>query len=171
MKEQILSFKFAFRGIWKAIKSESHMRFHIVSGFYVMVFSLFYNFSPTQNALLIVLVATVIALETLNTCIEELSNLCADRYEILVRFAKDAAAGAVLVVSLAAVAVGIIFFFDLTVIHRILCFFADNAFLLALLVLSAVVSVIFIAVGPVGINEKWLIYRRKFKNKSVKNNK
>lgn len=107
----------------------------------------------------------------MNTCIEELSNLCADRYEILVRFAKDAAAGAVLVVSLAAVAVGIIFFFDLTVIHRILCFFADNAFLLTLLVLSAVVSAIFIAVGPVGINEKWLIYRRKFKNKSVKNNK
>lgn len=147
------------------------MRFHIVSGFYVFVFSLFYNFSPTQIALLIVLVATVIALETLNTCIEELSNLCADRYEVLVRFAKDAAAGAVLVVSLAAVAVGIIFFFDLAVIQRILCFFADNVFLLALLVLSAVASVIFIAVGPVGVNEKRILFRRKFKKKSVKNNK
>lgn len=136
-----------------------------------MMFSLFYDFSPTQTALLIVLVAAVIALETLNTCIEELSNLCADRYEILVRFAKDAAAGAVLVVSLSAVAVGIIFFFDLTVIRKILCFFADNILFLALLALSAVLSVIFIVLGPVGINEKWILYRRKFKNKSVKNNK
>lgn len=170
MKKQILSFKFAFRGVWKAIKSESHMRFHIVAGLYVLLFSLFYDFSPVQIALLVVLIALVIAFETLNTCIEELSNLCADRYEPLVRFAKDAAAGAVLVTSLAAAAVGVIFFWNISVIQCIFGFFADNILLLVLLVLSVSASIIFVVLGPTGIKEKFILHRRKSKDKSAENN-
>ena len=44
MKKQIKSFKSAFRGFCFAVKSESHMRFHLVATFYVFVFGCFYNF-------------------------------------------------------------------------------------------------------------------------------
>lgn len=45
MKKQIKSFKSAFRGFCFAVKSESHMRFHLVATFYVFVFGCFYDFS------------------------------------------------------------------------------------------------------------------------------
>lgn len=130
------------------------MRFHIVAGIYVLVFSLFYDFTDGQYALLIVLIASVMAAETVNTCIEELCNLMFDHFEPLVKIIKDAAAGAVLILSVAAAAVAVIFFLDFEVIGRIILFFTANPVFLALLVLSAVISAIFIVWGPVGIKNK-----------------
>lgn len=154
MKKQILSFKCAFRGIWYTVKSESHMRFHMVAGFYVLLFSLFYNFSAAQTALLIILIALIMAAEIVNTCIEELCNLISDRYEPLIRVAKDTAAGAVLVLSIAAAVVAVVFFLDFDVLYGIFLFFFANPVLLVLLVISAVLSVVFVKLGPVGIKEK-----------------
>lgn len=154
MKKQILSFKCAFRGIWYTVKSESHMRFHMVAGFYVLLFSLFYNFSAAQTALLIILIALIMAAEIVNTCIEELCNLISDRYEPLIRVAKDTAAGAVLVLSIAAAVVAVVFFLDFDVLYGIFLFFCANPVLLVLLVISAVLSVVFVKLGPVGIKEK-----------------
>ncbi len=154
MKKQILSFKNALRGIYYTIKSESHMRFHMVAAFYVILFSMFYNFSPAELALLFVLIALVMAAEVINTCIEELCNLTADRYEPIIRFAKDAAAGAVLILSAASVAVALIFFIDIDVILNIISFFVSNPLLFAIFILSACLSAVFVALGPVGIKNK-----------------
>lgn len=128
----------------------------MVAGFYVLLFSLFYNFSATQTALLIILIALIMFSEIVNTCIEELCNLVCDRYEPLIRIAKDTAAGAVLVLSIAAVAVAVVFFLDFDVIYGIFLFFCANPVLLALLLISAVFSVVFVKLGPVGIKEKLL---------------
>lgn len=164
MKKQLLSFKYALRGIWNTVKSGNHMRFHIVMAFYVLVFSSFYKFTATQQALLIVLIAAVMAFEAVNTCIEEICNLTADRFEPIIKAAKDAAAGAVLILSVAAVTVGIIFFWNTVVIAQILDFFAHNIFMLVLLALSVILSVIFVWLGPVGIKAKFLRLKiKKFK--------
>ncbi len=128
----------------------------MVAGFYVLLFSLFYNFSVAQTALLIILTALIIAAEIINTCIEELCNLISDRYEPLIRVAKDTAAGAVLVLAIAAVAVAAVFFLDFDVLYGIFLFFSDNPFLLVLLLISAVFSVVFVKLGPVKIKEKLL---------------
>jgi len=128
----------------------------MVAGFYVLLFSLFYNFSAAQTALLIILIALIMFAEIVNTCIEELCNLISDRYEPIIRIAKDAAAGAVLVLSIAAVAVAVVFFLDFDVLYGIFLFFCANPVLLALLVISAAFSVVFIVLGPVGIKEKLL---------------
>lgn len=128
----------------------------MVAGFYVLLFSLFYNFSVAQTALLIILTALIMAAEIINTCIEELCNLISDRYEPLIRVAKDTAAGAVLVLAIAAVAVAAVFFLDFDVLYGIFLFFSDNPFLLVLLLISAVFSVVFVKLGPVKIKEKLL---------------
>lgn len=161
MKKQILSFKYAFCGVWNAIKSESHMRFHIVAGFYVLLFSLFYDFSLAQRALLVVLIALIIAFEIVNTCIEELCNLISTSFMPLIKLIKDMAAGAVLVLSMASVVVAFLFFWDLSVIMSILKFFLGNILLFCLLILSTVIAVIFVALGPVGI--KNIFINRKVK--------
>ena len=164
MIKQLLSFKSGFKGVWYTIKSESHMRFHMVAGFYVLLFSLFYEFSVSQTALLILLIASVMFAEIINTCLEELCNLVADRYEPIVKIVKDMAAGAVLVLSIASAIIAIIFFWNVPVIMQILSYFAKNIFMLVLLIISAVISVIFVALGPTGIKTAFL--RLKFKNKN-----
>lgn len=139
------------------------MRFHIVLGIYVLLFSLFYSFSPAQYAVLVLLITSVMALETVNTCIEDLCGLVADRYEPLVKFAKDAAAGAVLIVAMGAVAIACIFFLDFNVIGRIFAFFAENLLYLIFLLISEVISAFFVVLGPVGIKEKFI----KLKNRHL----
>ncbi|WP_449076359.1 diacylglycerol kinase family protein [Ruminococcus sp.] len=163
MKKQIFGFKCAFKGIIRTINSESHMRFHIVAGIYVLLFSMFYSFSPAQYAVLVLLITLVMALETVNTCIEDLCGLVADRYEPLVKFAKDAAAGAVLIVAMGAVAIACIFFLDFNVINTIFTFFAENLLYLIFLLISAVISAFFVVLGPVGIKEKFI----KLKNRHL----
>ena len=140
------------------------MRFHMVAGFYVLLFSLFYEFSVSQTALLILLIASVMFAEIINTCLEELCNLVADRYEPIVKIVKDMAAGAVLVLSIASAIIAIIFYWNVPVIMQILSYFAKNIFMLVLLIISAVISVIFVALGPTGIKTAFL--RLKFKNKN-----
>lgn len=161
MIKQLSSFKSAFKGVWYTIKSESHMRFHMVAGFYVLLFSLFYDFSTAQIALLVFLTASIMFAEIVNTCLEELCNLVADRYEPIVKIVKDMAAGAVLVLSIASAIIAIIFFWNVPVIVQILSYFAKNIFMLVLLIISAVISVTFVALGPVGIKTAFL--RLKFK--------
>lgn len=151
MRKQALSFKNAFSGIWNTIKRESHMRFHMAAAFYVILFSFFYDFSAAQRAILLILIGLVMALECINTCIEQLCDFCADRYEPLIKRIKDISAGAVLIVSAAAAAVAVIFFFDIGTILNIYHFFIANPALLALLALSAVFAVVFVALGPVKI--------------------
>ncbi len=128
-----------------------------------MLFSMFYSFSPTQYAVLVLLITSVIALETVNTCVEDLCGLVADRYEPLVKFAKDAAAGAVLTVALGAAVIACIFFLDFNVINTIFTFFAENLLYLIFLLISAVISAFFVVLGPVGIKEKFI----KLKNRHL----
>ncbi len=128
----------------------------MVAGVYVLIFSLFYNFTVAQMALLVILIASVMAAEIINTCIEELCNLTADRYEPLVKAAKDAAAGAVLVLSVAAAIVAVFFFVDFEVIGNIIAFFTKSPVLIAVLGISAIVSVVFVWLGPIGMKEKLL---------------
>lgn len=128
-----------------------------------MLFSMFYSFSPTQYAVLVLLITSVMALETVNTCVEDLCGLVADRYEPLVKFAKDAAAGAVLTVALGAAVIACIFFLDFNVINTIFTFFAENLLYLIFLLISAVISAFFVVLGPMGIKEKFI----KLKNRHL----
>ena len=163
MKKQIKSFKSAFRGFCFAVKSESHMRFHLVATFYVFVFGCFYDFSAAKWALLAVLCALIIALEMINTCVEKLCDLFCDRYDFSVKIIKDIAAAAVLAVSFSAVFTAVLFFLDFEVIGKIFLYFVNNPVMLVLLILSAVISAVFVCAGPVKIKNAFLGIKRKDK--------
>ncbi|HCA05416.1 MAG TPA: diacylglycerol kinase [Ruminococcaceae bacterium] len=161
MKKQLKSFGYAFGGIARAICTEAHMRFHLVAAFYVLIFSLFYNFSAAQYAVLLILIALIIAAELLNTAIENVCDLVTSEQNSHVKIAKDMAAGAVLVLSIAAAVIACVFFINLKVIAEIFGFFASNPLLLALLIISAVAAVIFVWLGPDGIRNKLFRKRNK----------
>jgi len=161
MKHQINSFKVAFQGIWFAIKSESHIRFHLVASFYVIIFSFFYSLSKAQWAVVLLLMASVITAELFNTAIEALCALNTQSYDQIVKITKDVAAGAVLLLSVAAVVIAFIFYFDIAVIQSIIAFFLSRVELLVLLIISFVISALFVALGPMGIANLHYKFKRK----------
>lgn len=153
MMKQLKSFGCAIRGFFGAVCSEGHLRFHLVAAFYVLLFSLFYNFSAAQTAVLVILIAAVIAAELFNTALENACDAVTTEQNEFIKRAKDISAGAVLALSAAAVAVAALFFLDFEVIKSIFAYFAQNIHMLAILVLSAVLAVLFVIPGPKKIIE------------------
>ena len=148
MKRQLKSFACAFRGIWDAICDESHLRFHLVAGFYVLLLAPLFGVSRLQYAVLILLIAAVLAAELINTAIEDVSDALTRQQNAFIRLAKDIAAGAVLILAIAAVAVAVLFFARWEAVLGVFRFFAHHIVLAVLLVLSAVPAVWFVLRGP-----------------------
>ena len=147
MKKQLKSFGFAIRGFVGAVCDEGHLRFHLVAAVYVLVFSLFYHFSAVQTAVLVILIALVIAAELFNTAIEKACDAITKEQNEHIKRAKDISAGAVLVLSVAAVIVAVIFFWDIEVIKSIFAYFVANIHMLIILIISAVLSTLFVIFG------------------------
>lgn len=159
MKKQLRSFGCALKGFWGAVCKEGHLRFHLVAAAYVLVFSAFYNLSAAQLAVLILLIASVISAELFNTALENACDAVTKENNEFIKRAKDIAAGAVLVLSAAAVAVAVAFFWSIEVIRSISGYFLSNIPMLIVLVVSAVFSVWFVALGP-----GWIICKIKKDN-------
>lgn len=110
MKKQLKSFGFAFEGIFRALNTESHLRFHFVAAFYVFLFGFLGEFSPVQWAVLSVTCALVIFAELVNTAAEEICDLYSTEYNPKIKRIKDICAGAVLTLAFAACVVAVCLF-------------------------------------------------------------
>jgi len=82
------------------------MRFHAVASAVVLVLSLLVGVSRLELAILVLVIAAVFVAELFNTALEFAVDLVTREYRPLAKLAKDVAAGAVLVTSIAALAVG-----------------------------------------------------------------
>lgn len=102
------SFQHAFAGIWYVIRTQRNAKIHLAIASFVVVLSLFLGLPPAQWALLVLTIALVIAAEILNTVIESLADLVSPDFHPLAKIAKDAAAGAVLVLAIGSVLVGLL---------------------------------------------------------------
>lgn len=138
------SFRYAVQGVWHTISHERNMRVHIVATIYVLLFSAFYRLNATQKILLCSVICLVLITELLNTSIEAIVNLLSPQYSHYAKIAKDTAAGAVLVSAVLAVLTGIWMFWDIQVFKSILSYFTAYPLMLVLLVLSVVLSALFI---------------------------
>src|SRR5580658_297936 len=106
------SFHYAFAGILYATRTQPNMRIHLVLGGAVLLATLYLRLQRVYVVCIIVLVAFVLALELLNTAIESVVDLMTVAHHPLARIAKDTAAGAVLVATLASVIVGYMIFYE-----------------------------------------------------------
>lgn len=110
MKSEIKSFTHACNGILYAIRSEKHMRFHLLAAFLVTDAGWFFNINTIEWCLIISSIGAVIAAEIFNTALEQLVNLVSPQQHVIAGKVKDLAAGAVLIISIAALLIGIIIF-------------------------------------------------------------
>lgn len=119
------SFGYAFCGIARCIRTQRNMRFHIGAAGAVLMLGVICEVSRSEALALLLTVGGVPALECVNTAIENAVDL-ASKGEISdhAKAAKDCAAGAVLVFSLAAVGVALAVFGGR--IGQIIGYFADR---------------------------------------------
>lgn len=96
-------FKYALRGLWHTIRTESHMRFHICAAAGTLMFTEYYDFTRYDYAFLVLAIFLVLGAEIVNTAIEHTVDLCTDKYHEKAKRAKDAAAGFVLFASMYAI--------------------------------------------------------------------
>jgi diacylglycerol kinase (ATP) len=82
-----------------------------------------------------------------NTAIEVLTDKVSPVYHTLAKIAKDVAAGAVFVTAITAFLTGLALFWNITVLEKIRLFFGTSLINSALLIISAVFSLIFIFAG------------------------
>ena len=145
MKKQLLSFWYAIYGILGALKTEAHLRFHIVAAVFALVFAGICGFSVERFAILTVLIGAVIALELVNTSIEHACNSVTREYNAQIKLAKDLAAAAVLVMAAAAMAVAALFFINAESWNNMRSFFAAYPLSAVVLAILALLSAAFIA--------------------------
>lgn len=107
---RILSFKYAFEGIFAALKEEPNLKFHFLVALVVIILSLFLKLSKTDWILIIILIGLVISVELTNTAIEAVVDEFIDKDHPGAKLAKDISAGAVLVAATASAVAGILIF-------------------------------------------------------------
>ena len=104
------SLGFAIAGLRHAFRSQRNLRIHGVIAGVVIIAALVLRISRAEWAVVVSLIALVIGLELLNTAIEALVDLSSPTSHPLAKIAKDTAAGAILLVALGSLAVGLIIF-------------------------------------------------------------
>lgn len=102
-----ISFKYAWEGVSYAFKTQRNFRIHVIIGSTAIGLGIFLQVSLVEVSIISLTIGAVLAMELLNTAIESLVDLSVEQtYHPLAKIAKDCAAAAVLISSLAAILIG-----------------------------------------------------------------
>ena len=104
------SFNFAFEGIIHVLRTQRNLRIHFGIAFAVLVFALIVDVTKMELIALLISVTFVLIAEMLNTAVEAAIDIATTSFDPMAKLAKDIAAGAVLIASVNAVAVGYLVF-------------------------------------------------------------
>lgn len=104
------SFGFAIVGIKTELKKGRNFRIQILAGIIAIILGVVLKIPTAEWLALILIIASVLILELINTAIEEIVDLVSPEIQPKAKIAKDVSAGAVLVASIAAVFIGIFLF-------------------------------------------------------------
>lgn len=99
-------FTVAMNGIVFTFKTQRHMRFHLFTVVIVLLLGIFMDFGLREMLVLLFTISLVLVAEMFNSAIEATIDLVSPNYHPLAKFAKDIAAGAVLITTIVALVVG-----------------------------------------------------------------
>jgi diacylglycerol kinase len=110
MRDFLKSFIYAIHGLWSGIADQRNLKFQL--GVAVIVVGAGFQLSITaiEWSIILLCIALVIGLELVNTALENLVDLVTLERKPLAGKIKDIAAGAVLIVSVLSVIIGVIIF-------------------------------------------------------------
>lgn len=111
------AFGYAGRGIRRLVSHEAHAKIHLLAAVLVVIVGAIVGLSANEWCLVILCIGGVLMAEGFNTAVELLSDKVSPEYDPLIGAAKDIAAGAVLIMAIAAAAVGLIIFLPKFFLH------------------------------------------------------
>ena len=106
----IESFNFAFEGIIHVLRTQRNMRIHFAVAALVLIAALVSGVDKLELIALLLAIAFVLIAEMLNTAVEAAIDVATTSFDPMAKLAKDIAAGAVLIATAVAVAVGYLVF-------------------------------------------------------------
>jgi diacylglycerol kinase (ATP) len=107
---RVRSFGHAGRGLFVLCLREPNFQIHLAAAVLAIGFGWFFGIATVEWLLLSLTISAVLAAEAFNTALEQMMDLFHPELHPLARNAKDLAAAAVLITSIAAAVIGIILF-------------------------------------------------------------
>ena len=106
------SFNFAFEGIIHVLRTQRNMRIHFAIAIGVLIAALVVGVGRLELCALLIAISFVLIAEMLNTALEAGIDVSTTSFDPLAKLAKDIAAGAVLIATINAIAVGYLVFVE-----------------------------------------------------------
>jgi diacylglycerol kinase (ATP) len=104
------SFNFAFEGIIHVLRTQRNMRIHFAAAVIVLVAALAVGVSKLELIALLLAIVFVFITEMINSALEHAIDVATTSFDPLAKLAKDIAAGAVLIATVNAIAIGYLVF-------------------------------------------------------------
>ncbi len=106
------SFNFAFDGIIHVLRTQRNMRLHFAIATAVLIAALWTGVDKIELIALLLAISFVLIAEMINTALEAGIDVATTSFDPLAKLAKDISAGAVLIATVNAVAIGYLVFSD-----------------------------------------------------------
>lgn len=100
------SFRHAMHGLAHAFTSENNFRIHTIIGLAILLLLFILHVPRRESALIVLVVASVIILELVNTIVERFADMLEPRVHPYVHIIKDLMAAVVVIAAISAVIVG-----------------------------------------------------------------
>jgi len=111
-KNVLISFKFAFSGIFYVLKTSRNFKIQLLFALTSLMIGFLLQISLSNYVILVATIMSVLILEVLNTSIESIVDLVVKKeFRSLAKIAKDTSAGAVLLASINSVIIALYIFF------------------------------------------------------------
>ena len=98
----------AWSGLVNMFRTQRTARLHLVAALAAIALAIWLRIDSTRWAILLLTIGAVCAGETINTTVEALVDLLSPEWHERAKVAKDVSAGAVLLLAVTAIAVGLI---------------------------------------------------------------
>jgi homotetrameric cytidine deaminase len=113
----IESFNFAFEGVIHVLRTQRNMRIHFAVAAAVLIAAVAVGVERIELMALLIAISFVLIAEMINSALEAGIDVATTSFDPLAKLAKDIAAGAVLIATVNAVAVGYLVFSEKVVNH------------------------------------------------------
>ena len=108
---RLKSVKYAIKGAFLLITTESSIKVQFCIGIIMTILGFYYQLSTTEWIIQILCIALIMAIEGMNTAIEEIADFIHPEHHTKIGLIKDLAAGAVFIFAIAATIIGCIIYF------------------------------------------------------------
>jgi len=110
IRKRLKSFRFAFNGLRILLKEEHNSWIHLLAAICVLIAGFIFDISAFEWIAIVFAIGLVIALELINSAIENMADFVSPDKQAKIKKVKDLAAAAVLVGAVTVLVIGLIVF-------------------------------------------------------------